>query len=122
MVVYVDNNDNVIWINEDDTVKEKFVDDDNCIVVNKVIDFAKHPVDGYIYVQKFNRETQEIYAEKTNEKYEEIKPVEVPVTLEDIKKDIQPISKTTQMTAEDALTIIEYLMMLEGKIDALSVK
>ena len=51
----------------------------------------------------------------------EPEPVQT-VTLEDVRKDIHPISKTTQMTVEDALTIIEYLMMLEGKIDALSVK
>lgn len=51
----------------------------------------------------------------------EPEPVQT-VTLEDVRKDIQPISETTQMTAEDALTIIEYLMMLEEKIDALSVK
>ena len=51
----------------------------------------------------------------------EPEPVQT-VTLEDVRKDIQPISETTQMTAEDALTIIEYLMILEEKIDALSVK
>ena len=66
------------------------------------------------------------YNKDTNSWTEEYLPNEDEgeevVTLKSINESITPISKTTQMTAEDALTIIEYLTIIEEKIDSLILK
>lgn len=38
------------------------------------------------------------------------------ITLEDIKNDTSPINKTTSLTADDALTIMEYQTVLDEKL------
>lgn len=41
---------------------------------------------------------------------------QTPLTLEDIKGDITPIKETTSLTADDALTIMEYQTVLDEKL------
>lgn len=98
--------------------------DGYCVGLSQLSDSVEN--DSLIRIESmddsyFNRKYDRGTESWTNEYRPEPEPVQT-VTLEDVKKDIKHISETTQMTTEDALTIIEYLMMLEEKIDALSVK
>lgn len=42
---------------------------------------------------------------------------QIPITLEDIKGDTAPIKETTTLTADDALTIMEYQITLDEKLN-----
>lgn len=109
MVVYINHDNSIEWLHDDNAIKEQYLNDDRCIVVDKALKFLTEPENEFIYVQKFDTERQEIYLECVGEKP---KP---PATLEEVRE-------MSTMTSEDALMIIEYLMILEEKIDALSVK
>ena len=52
----------------------------------------------------------------TNEYLPKPEP-QVSVTLDDIKSDTAPIKETTTLTADDALTIMEYQTILDEKLN-----
>lgn len=68
--------------------------------------------DGNYIGRKYDRQNK-----KWTDEYLPIPEPQIPVTLEDIKGDTAPIKETTTLTADDALTIIEYQTVLDEKLN-----
>lgn len=62
--------------------------------------------------RKYDRQNK-----KWTDEYLPIPEPQIPVTLEDIKGDTAPIKETTTLTADDALTIMEYQTVLDEKLN-----
>ena len=62
--------------------------------------------------RKYDRQNK-----KWTDEYLPIPEPQIPVTLEDIKGDTAPIKETTMLTADDALTIMEYQTILDEKLN-----
>ena len=67
--------------------------------------------DSYLY-RKYDKDKSEWIDE-----YMSIPYVPQEVTLESIKSDTAPIKETTTLTADDALTIMEYQTILDEKLN-----
>lgn len=73
------------------------------------------PIESYdlSYInRKYDRHNK-----KWTDEYLPIPEPQIPVTLEDIKGDTAPIKETTMLTADDALTIMEYQTILHEKLN-----
>ena len=74
------------------------------------------PIESYdiSYInRKYDRQNR-----KWTDEYLPIPEPQLPVTLEDIKGDTAPIKETTTLTADDALTIMEYtITILDEKLN-----
>lgn len=73
------------------------------------------PIESYdlSYInRKYDRHNK-----KWTDEYLPIPEPQMPVTLEDIKGDTAPIKETTTLTADDALTIMEYQTVLDEKLN-----
>ncbi|MDU6361766.1 MAG: hypothetical protein E6590_17690 [Clostridiales bacterium] len=73
------------------------------------------PIESYdlSYInRKYDRHNK-----KWTDEYLPIPEPQIPVTLEDIKGDTAPIKETTMLTADDALTIMEYQTILDEKLN-----
>lgn len=62
--------------------------------------------------RKYDRQNK-----KWTDEYLPIPEPQVSVTLDDIKSDTAPIKETTTLTADDALTIMEYQTILDEKLN-----
>lgn len=114
MIVYINQSDEILWLHEDNTAKEQYLEDDNCIVVDKQVLFLPEPDDDNFYVQKWNRETQEVYLQLIGPKPSK------PITNEDLKADTRNINQTTLMTSEDALLIMDMLLTIQEQISSIA--
>ena len=73
------------------------------------------PIESYdlSYInRKYDRHNK-----KWTDEYLPIPEPQIPVTLEDIKGDTAPIKETTMLTADYALTIMEYQTILDEKLN-----
>ena len=71
--------------------------------------------DSYLY-RKYDKDKSE-----WTDEYMSVPDVPQKVTLESIKSDIAPIKETTTLTADDALTIMEYQTILDEKLNKIIV-
>lgn len=67
--------------------------------------------DSYLY-RKYDKDKSE-----WTDEYMSVPDVPPKVTLESIKSDTTPIKETTTLTADDALTIMEYQTILDEKLN-----
>ena len=67
--------------------------------------------DSYLY-RKYDKDKSE-----WTDEYMSVPDVSPKVTLESIKSDTSPIKETTTLTADDALTIMEYQTILDEKLN-----
>lgn len=64
MIIYIV--DGIVqWLHMDATIKEQeqFINDENCIVIDKVLAIPPMPEDNKIRVMRYNAEKQELYIE-----------------------------------------------------------
>ena len=62
MILYIVNGV-VLWLHEDVSIKEQdqFINDNNCVGVDKKLEISSEIVDNKIRVLKYNHEIQELY-------------------------------------------------------------
>lgn len=107
MIIYVVNG-NVLWTNKDVSIKEQeqFINDDSCIVINKVVEFPEIPDDGHNYTYHWNEEKQEI------ELLQGVK--ETP-----IKEVIKSTHDVVETTSFDNLINMDMLLALDEKLNVI---
>lgn len=106
MVIYVING-RVIWINEDVSIKEQaeFINDNNCIVIDKVVEYPEIPNDGYNYSYIWNDEKQEI---------ELLKGAKIEAPHEEITKQTYT---TVEVSSSDNLTNMDMLIGIDERLN-----
>ena len=72
--------------------------------------------DGNYIGRKYDRQNK-----KWTDEYLPIPEPQIQLTLQDIKNDTSPIKETTTLTADDALTIMEYQTVLDEKLNKIIV-
>lgn len=92
---------------------------DYCIGVSSLSDEVLQ--DDMIYIENYDvsyigRKYDRQNKKWTNEYLPKPEP-QASVTLDDIKSDTAPIKETTTLTADDALTIMEYQTILDEKLN-----
>lgn len=107
MVICKTYNNEVLWLNSNDAVKDldEFKDNENVFIIDKYVEFKIKPDDGNIYKQMWNEDEQDIYLLKVGPK---------PLTLEE---KIDNINGQTRQANEDIVTTIELHMNTNEKVE-----
>ena len=127
MIVCIDKNNTVLWLNNDDTIKqnELYASNPNILLVKKEVSFVQEPEDDGIYVQKWNYESEEIYIERVGIKLptdRELLEESVRTTAQisdDTMINMEMGVETNQavlLTQEDGLVIMELLLDIQSKL------
>lgn len=127
MIVCIDKNNTVLWLNDDDTIKqnEPYASNPNILLVKKEVAFVQEPDDDGIYVQKWNCESEEIYIERVG--------IKLPTDRELLEKSVRTTAQISDdtminmemgvetnqavlLTQEDGLVIMELLLDIQSKL------
>lgn len=109
MIICLGNDNEVLWLHDDDTVKEQeqYIDDDSVIVVDAELSFPYPPDDGYRYVPRYDEGKKEIYLEKM----EKIKLPQYDLT--------EKTSEMVEITSFDNLINMDMLLAMDEKLNAI---
>lgn len=121
----------VWWWHEDISLKEQeeFINDDNCIVIDKVLEIPVKPEDNKkIQVLKYNSEIKELYydvigiKEPTQEELIKDTHTQVVTSSEDtlINMELNTDTNTkVTLTGDDSLLLMEMLVTIDEKLTQL---
>ena len=129
MILYIVNGI-VQWLHEDVSIKEQeqFINDNNCVVIDRKLELPIAPDDDKVRVLKYNAETKELYyevvgvKELTHEELTEVTYKQSSSNAEDNLINMELGTDTNQkvtMTNTDALTLMELMLGIDEKLTQL---
>lgn len=129
MILYIIDNV-VLWTYWDITIKEqqKFINDENCIVIDKTLEVPPKPEDDKIWVLKYNNEKSELYyeaigiKEPTHEEYTKQTYDQATANAKDNLINMELSSDTNEkvnLTSSDSLLLMEMLLTIDEKLNQL---
>lgn len=124
MIVCIDESKRVLWLNDDDSIKNEsdYIFDDNVFIINKQLSFPSVPKDSKKYMFLWDFETEDILlVQILTEKdiIENIDNVSTQTsidTLSVIELGLSTDNKVA-MTQEDALLILEMLISIQQQLN-----
>lgn len=109
MIVCIDDNKRVLWLHDDNEVKQlpEYVNDDNVLVVDKELYFKTFPNDGYKYTNVWNSETQEI---------EHLRGQKIKISHEEVTNQMH---NEIGIASSDNLINMDMLLAIDEKLNAI---
>lgn len=107
MIVCINDNKQVLWLHDDDEVKQlpQYINDDNVFIVDKEIKFPTLPDEEYNYTYVWNDDTQDI---------ELVQGKKIEVPHEEVTKQTY---STVEVSSYDNLTNMDMLIGIDEKLN-----